>query len=226
MKNIIQQIASTLVFGAFTLTTYAQSSGGSGSDTSDFMAPPSSFIASIMSGEMVEGSFGSVQNSGEVASQALAFSAKTGENIFITSFTLMKEVVQITVEASAKGGGSASEASQNTIEFVLTAPRSIFREASLASSNGENLISNHAKDYNIQYEGAEISTVYVPVDPIPLRVEPFKVGHEKTLAGHTLTVKVSPPQLNQLDHWTAHNNTALPLQMMVLNDIGYQLYGQ
>ena len=218
MKTTIKQIACFIIFGALTLTTHAQSSGGSGSEASDFMSPPSSLIVSIMSGEMVEGSFGSVQSVGKGVSQALEFSVKTGEDVFITSFTLMKEEVQITVEAN-------NEDSQNITEFVLTAPRSDFRTATLASSNGANLISGHATKYDFQYKGAEVETIQVPVDPIPLRVQPFKVGHEQTLAGHTLTVKEGPAQPNQSEG-ASQKNKALPFSMMVLNDVGSQLYGQ
>ncbi len=218
MEKPIKQVAGLLVLGALTLTAHAQSSGAS-SESSDFMFPSTSFVVSIMSGEMVEGSFGSVQSVGELASQALTFSAETGEDMFITSFTLMKEVIQITVQVSTKG----VEAGQDVIEFVLTAPRSAFQTASLASSNGANLISDHARDYRMQYKKTEVQTIQIPVDPIPLQVQPFKVGQEQKLAGHTLTVKGSASQPQPSGQDTSDNKA---LQLMVLNDLGKQLYGQ
>ena len=216
MKNLSKQITCTLVFCALTLTAKAQSSGAF-SESSDFMNPPSSLMVSIMSGEMVEGSFGSVQSMGESFTEALTFSAKTGADIFITSFTLMKDVVQITLSTSKKSPAKASQ------DFVLTASRSDFRTATISSRNGANLISDHANDYHVQYKGADVQTIQVPVDPIPLRVQSFTVGQEQKLIGHTLTIKKDSTQPTT-GEGTSHDKKAF--QLMVLNDIGKQLYGQ
>ena len=197
-------MTSIILLLTLSLFTYAQSSGG-GSETVSplYYGLPASSIISIMVSETVEGSVqGSFQVSEEVVFGALAFSAETGKNVFITSFHVVEDVIQFTIETST----GVAQASPNVIQFVLMAPVSIFETAVSASGDGSSMMD-------------QISSG----KPIPVQVEPFKVGHEQKQAGWNLTTKdlASYAQKTNIKN---PSSKVTPFTMVVLNDLGRQLY--